>query len=135
VHLLVMMVLALDLSAIKTEPNLERRSDRAADNAVVAFDAAREAFDGGNIEKAKAALDEVRESVDLAYQSLEESGKDARRNPKFFKKAELKTRDLLRRLEGMAKAVSIEDRALVEKVRDRVAQVHDDLIKDIMKKK
>jgi hypothetical protein len=134
-HALLIVCLAFDLSAIKMEPNLERRSDRAIDNASAAMDAARDAASAGDEAKTRAAHEEVRDSVDLSYQSLVDSGKSARRNPKFFKRAELKTRELMRRLEGLAQAVDAEDRIFVESVRDRVSKVHDDLIQDIMQKK
>ena len=132
---LLILCLAFDLAAIKLEPNLERRSERAMDNAAAAMDTARDASGAGEPEKARAALKELRESVDLAYQSLVDSGKSARRNPKFFKRAELKTRELMRRLEGLAQAIDSDDRPFVENVRDRVSKVHDDLIHDIMQKK
>ena len=134
-HALMILCLAFDLAAIKMEPNLERRSDRAIDNASAAMDAARDASSAGESEKVKAAVEELRDSVDLAYQSLVDSGKSARRSPKFFKRAELKTRELMRRLEGLAQAVDAEDRVFVVSVRDRVSQVHDNLIQDIMQKK
>ena len=130
---LLILCLAFDLAAIKLEPNLERRSELALGNASAAMDAARDA--ATDDAKLKAALQELRESVDLAYQSLVDSGKSARRNPKFFKKAELKTRELMRRLEGLAQAVDSDDRVLVHSVRERVSKVHDDLIQDIMQKK
>src|SRR5258706_2005607 len=117
------MLLAFDLGSIKNEPNLEKRSELALDYANTALDQAREAYNAGDVAKTEAALGELRESVELAYQSLEETGKDARRNPKFFKRAELKTRELMRRLDGLRSTVGFEDRALVEKVRDRVAEV------------
>ena len=132
-HALLILCLAFDLAAIKLEPNLERRSELALGNASAAMDVARDA--AADDAKLKAALQELRESVDLAYQSLVDSGKSARRNPKFFKKAELKTRELMRRLEGLAQAVDADDRVLVESVRGRVSKVHDDLIQDIMQKK
>ena len=132
---LLILCLAFDLASIKLEPNLERRSERAIDNASAAMDAARDASSAGEAEKTRAALEEVRDSVDLAYQSLVDSGKSARRNPKFFKRAELKTRELMRRLEGLAQSVDSDDRVFVESVRDRVSKVHDDLIQDIMQKK
>ncbi|MGD1097509.1 MAG: hypothetical protein ABSB35_36665 [Bryobacteraceae bacterium] len=135
ITLLTSGVLATDLASIKTEPNLEKRSDLALDNAGTALDLARTAYNSGDVAKTGTALDEVVESVDLAYHSLEETGKDARRNPRPYKRAELKTRELLRRLEGIRELVSFEDRALVEKVRDRVAQVHDELLQGIMSKK
>jgi uncharacterized coiled-coil DUF342 family protein len=132
---LLILCLAFDLAAIKLEPNLERRSERALDNASTAMDTARDDAAAGDLAKVKADLDELRDSVDLAYQSLVDSGKSARRNPKFFKKAELKTRELMRRLEGLAQAVDADDRPAVETVRERVSKVHDDLIHDIMQKK
>jgi uncharacterized coiled-coil DUF342 family protein len=132
---LLILCLAFDLAAIKLEPNLERRSERALDNASAAMDTARDDAAAGDLAKVKADLDELRDSVDLAYQSLVDSGKSARRNPKFFKKAELKTRELMRRLEGLAQAVDADDRPAVETVRERVSKVHDDLIHDIMQKK
>lgn len=132
---LLILCLAFDLASIKSEPNLERRSERAVDNASAAMDLARDASSASDSLKIKAALEEVRDSVELAYQSLIESGKSARRNPKFFKRAELKTRELMRRLEGLAQAVDSDDRIFVESVRERVSKVHDDLIQDIMQKK
>src|SRR5579859_6295362 len=136
-HALLILCLSLnmaaDLASIKQEPNLERRSERALENATSAMDTARDA--ASDDAKLKVSLEELRDSVDLCYQSLVESGKSARRNPKFFKKAELKTRELMRRLEGLAQAVDSEDRTFVESVRERVSKVHDDLIQDIMQKK
>ncbi len=72
--------------------------------------------------------------MELSFQSLEETGKSARNN-KYYKRAELRTRELLRRLDGLRDLVGFEERSLVEKVRDRVAEVHDDLLKGIMSKK
>jgi hypothetical protein len=132
---LMIFCLAFDLAAIKLEPNLERRSERALDNASAAMDLARDASSAGDTEKLKTAVTELRDSVDLAYQSLLDSGKSARRNPKFFKKAELKTRELMRRLQGLSQAVDADDRVFVDTVHDRVSKVHDDLIQDIMQKK
>src|SRR5215472_1121709 len=129
-YALLILFLALDIASIKNEPNPERRSERAIENADSAFDAARQAYGGGDVDKTRAHLDELRESVDLAYQSLGESGKDPRKSSKF-KHAELKTRELVRRLDGLARAASVEDRVFVEKIRDRVAEVHDNLLKDI----
>jgi hypothetical protein len=73
--------------------------------------------------------------VDLAYESLSATGKDPRRDPKFFKRAELRTRELLRRLEGLGESVSFSDRSMVERVRDRVSAVHDDLINGVLTKR
>ena len=72
--------------------------------------------------------------MELAFESLEESGKNARNN-KYFKRAELRTRELMRRIDGLRESVSFDDRALIDKLRDRVIDVHDELLKSIMGKK
>jgi len=129
------LALAFDLAGVKSEPNLEKRSELALTNANSALDAARDSYNQGDFDKTKTELDEVEQSVDLAYQSLSATGKDPRRDPKFFKRAELRTRELLRRLEGLGETVSFADRSMVEKVRDRVSAVHDDLINGVLTKR
>lgn len=129
-----LLLVALDLNAIRNEPNLEKRSDLALDYANTALDAARDAYNAGDDTKSQAELTEVADSVDLSWHSLTDSGKYARNNS-HFKHAELKTRELLRRLDGLRDLVSGDDRGMVEKVRAHVAQVHDELIEGIMSKK
>lgn len=133
-HWILALALALDLAGVKSEPNLEKRSELALDYANQALDAARESYSHGEFEKTQAQLDEVGASVDVAYQALEKTGKDPRRNPKFFKRAELRTRELLRRLDSMLQTVSYSDREPVEKLHARVAEVHDNLLEGIMSK-
>ena len=125
----------VDLASIQQEPNPERRSQLAMDYAGTALDAARSAYQSSDLEKTQTSLTEVGAAVDLAYDSLQQSGKEARRDPKFFKRAELSTRQLLRRIEGLAQSMSFEDRVAAEKIRDRVATIHDDLLQGIMGKR
>ena len=126
---------AADLASIQQEPSLERRSQLAMDFAGAALDAARTAYQASDLEKTKTSLSEVGDAVDLAYDSLQQTGKEARRDPKFFKSTELATRQLLRRIQGLTESMSFEDRAVAEKLRDRVAAIHDDLLQGIMSKK
>jgi len=134
-HLILVLTLAFDLTTVQTEPNLEKRSERALDNANVALNAARDDYNSGNYDRSQNELQEVRDSVELAYQSLSDTGKDPRKSPKFFKQAELRTRELLRRIEGLAQGMSQVDRGALEKVRDRISEVHDNLLKGIMSKR
>ena len=126
---------AADLDAVKQEPNLERRSERAMEAAGGALDQAREAYQAGDSDRGRAAAEEVGASVDLAQQSLEQTGKDARRNPKFFKKTEMAVRQLLRRIEALKQNVNFDDQPVVERLRQHVSDVHDELIRNIMGKK
>lgn len=131
---LLILCLAADLNSIRSEPNLERRSEIALDYATAQLDAARDAYNGGEAPKMQAALGELKEAVDLCFRSLQETGKNARNN-KHFKHAELKTRELLRRLDGLRESVGFGDREAVEQVRMKVAEVHDELLQGIMSKK
>ena len=126
---------AIDLASIQQEPNLERRNQLAIQSANSALDAARTTYQANDLDKTRASLDEAGEAVTLAYDSLKQTGKEARRDPKFFKRTELATRQMLRRIEGMAEAMNFEDRSLIDKLRERVATIHESLIEDIMGKK
>ena len=67
---------AADLKQAMAESDLEKRSALALDNAHVALKAAREAYQKGENDRMAAAIDEVERSVDLAYDSLTQTGKD-----------------------------------------------------------
>ncbi len=132
---LMITFLAFDLAAVRQEPNPERRSELALENAGAALGYLRDAYQAGDFEKTKVEASEIEESVTLAYGSLQESGKDPRREPKFFKRAEMSTRQLLRRLDGVIESMSVPDRAILLVVRDRVSDIHDELLNGIMRKK
>lgn len=85
-------VASAQLDQARAEPNLEKRSKLALDNAVVALKAAREAYRSGDTAGANAKAEEIEESVDLAYTSLTQTGKNPRKSPRWFKHAEMETR-------------------------------------------
>jgi hypothetical protein len=132
---LMIAALAFDLASVRQEPNPERRSDLALENAAAALTECGQAYKNGDLEKTRAEASEIEQSVTLSYDSLRETGKDPRRSPKFFKRAELSTRQLVRRLDGLIESMSMSDRAILLMVRDRVSEIHDELLSGIMKKK
>jgi hypothetical protein len=134
-HLLLTLVLALDLTGIKAEPKLEKRSELALQYADSQVDAAREAYKKGDMDASKAALGEVQAGVQLSYDSLMATGKDPRRNSRPFKQAEKATRQILRRLDSLSDLMSALDRSAVEPVQRTVSDIHDKLITGIMGKK
>ena len=77
----------------------------------------------------------MQESVDLAYDSLKSTGKDPRRNPKWFKPAEIQTRDLLRKVESLQLDMNFQDRPMMDKLKARLQQVHEDLLQGLMEGK
>lgn len=124
-----------DLAAVKTEPNLEKRSRLALDNAEQALKSARAAYNKGETPQVETGLTEVRESVELAEASLKETGKNPRKSPKWFKRAEIQTRDLLRKLDSFDQEMGVADRPMLVPVKTKVQQVHDDLLLGVMEGK
>jgi hypothetical protein len=127
--------LRADLKKALAEPDLGKRSKLALDNAFAAYQAARDAYRKDDMQQTQASIDEVGQSVDLAYQSLDDTGKNPRKSPTWFKKAELATRDLSRRLASFEDEMSYPDRPMLEKLKARVQQVHDDLLLGLMEGK
>ena len=134
-HLFLTLMLALDLTGIKAEPKLEKRSALALQFADSALDSARELYKKGELDACRSALGEVESGVQLSYDSLLATGKDPRRNSKPFKDAEKSTRQILRRLDNLSDLMSAFDRGAVEPARITISDIHDKLIMGIMGKK
>lgn len=132
VLMLVMAAVTGDLNSIRNEPNPSKRSEMALEYANSAMDNARDANAAGDVAKTKAALDQVRQAVELAYETVSDQ---QHRSTRDFKRAELKTRELLRRIDGLSQLMDVVDRPAADKVRARVAEIHDDLLQGIFAKK
>ncbi|MEZ5400058.1 MAG: hypothetical protein R2729_10360 [Bryobacteraceae bacterium] len=124
-----------DLDAVKAEPNLEKRSELALKNADLALDLARKAYSEGDRNSLDEALNEAIASLDLCQESLEESGRNARKKPKYFKKAEIGARKYLRRLDSFRNEMSVADRPTIEPVVERAHKLQEDILHAIMGKK
>lgn len=133
--LLMSGVLCADLQQAKDEPNLGKRSMLALDHAFDALTQARDAYVKGESSQVKAFVKEIQESVALAETSLHETGKNPRKNPKWFKRAETSTRDLLRRLDGFQQSMDVADRPVLDAVKAQVQQVHEDLLLGVLEGK
>jgi hypothetical protein len=124
-----------DLKAALAEHDLGRRSKLALDNAGAALKAAREAYQQGDNKALGAAAKEIQESVDLAWDSLESTGKNPRKSPRWFKQAEIETRNLLKKLETLQHDMGFEDRPVLDTAKARRQKVHDDLLTGLMEGK
>jgi len=121
-----------DLKAALAERDLGKRSKLALDNAAETLKAARAALQAGENEKIAASAAEMKESVDLAYDSLKSTGKDPRKSPKWFKHAEIATRDLLKKLDTLQQDMNFQDRSVLSELKTRLQQVHDELLVGLM---
>jgi hypothetical protein len=127
--------LQADLKAALAEHDLGKRSKLALENAGAALKTAREAYQKGDNTAVTAAAREIQESVDLAWDSLESTGKNPRKSPRWFKQAEIETRTLLKKLETLQHDMSFEDRAVLDNAKARLQKVHDDLLTGLMEGK
>lgn len=129
-----MTVLAADLSQLNSEANLEKRSDLALNLANQALDDAKKAYEESP-QAFPGHIRDMKEAVELSYRALEDTGKAARRNPKYFKRAELRLRALLKRLDNLEHEISSEDREPVNAAKKRIGEVHEQILFEIMSKK
>ncbi|HOL72044.1 MAG TPA: hypothetical protein PKW45_11415, partial [Bryobacteraceae bacterium] len=60
------------------------------------------------------------------------TGKDPSRSPKHFKRAEIRTRELLKRLADFREQMSALDRDSIDRISESIQKIHDDLLAGIM---
>ena len=128
-------LLPADLKIALNEHDLGKRSKLALDNAGAALKEAREAYQKGDDKALAAAAVEIEDSVSLAWDSLESTGKNPRKSPRWFKQAEIETRNLLKKLDTLQHDLGFEDRPVLDKAKARLQKVHDDLLKGVMEGK
>ena len=123
--------LRADLGKAKAESNLGRRAHLALENAKVQFRAASEADKAGDWEKTTAALGEVRDSVELDYAALKETGRTPRKSGDY-KNLEIETRRLSRSLGDLLLNMSPDEREQMSPIEAYVRHVHDEVLESIM---
>ena len=128
-------LLPADLKVALNEHDLGKRSKLALDNAGAALKEAREAYQKGDDKALAAAAAEIEDSVALAWDSLESTGKNPRKSPRWFKQAEIETRNLLKKLDTLQRDLGFEDRPVLDKAKARLQKVHDDLLRGVMEGK
>ena len=137
--LLIPLVVTADKSAelarIKAEPHAEKRARAALDYADETLREARDVYAKGDTAATSARLEDLEQSVELADSSLKATGKNPGRSPKNFKSAELKIRELLRKLDSFREEMSVADRPVMERVIAEVQKIHDALLDSIMGKR
>ncbi len=121
--------------AVMAEQNLEKRSEKALQAAQRFLDELRKSGGLHDLAKLQAGLGNIRAGVELCIDSLEASGKNARRNPKYFKKAEIGLRKLNRQLEDLRVALPVDDRHYAADLLAYTHQVQEDLLLGIFTKK
>jgi hypothetical protein len=132
---LVLLAFAIDFDAVKAEPVLEKRAQRALDFAQERLTAARKHYEAAEDAEFTSALSDTAEGVEYCLATLEEIGKHPSKNVRNYKPSEMRVRDLLRRLVTLRNDASIELRPAVADCEKRVSAVHDALLNGVMSKR
>jgi hypothetical protein len=125
----------VSLVQVKAEPDPERRAKAAIDFAATAERDAEAAFSNGNMQDVAAQLNTMKESMEVTRDSLVASRKTPGRSPQLYKYFELRSHELLIRLEDFERRMSFEDRDVMAVPKARVQEIHDSWFDGIMGRK
>jgi hypothetical protein len=135
VLLLLAQQASLSLDQIRADTNLEHRAHAAIEYSAVAERNAEAAYTRGEMPGVVAELKNMADAVELARQSLDQTGKSAMRHPGPYKFGELRTQEMLVRLGDLERKMDAEERPVVEGPKSKVQEIHDAWFDDIMSKK
>ncbi len=124
-----------DLKSAAAEPNRVKRARLALANGERAALKAGEACKGADYERCNALLTEIQESVELASKSLGESGINARRSPRHFKDAEVRSHKILRLVEPLRVYVHPDDMEHFDAVQRRISEINGEFLSAVLGKK
>jgi hypothetical protein len=120
-----------DLTKVRAEPRPVQRARMAMDNANDQLGSASKSYRTGGLAAARAALDEMLDSVKLAKQSLDQTGRNPR-NSNDYKNLELKTRALLKKLGSLVESMSFQEREALKPLVDELQEIHEDTLMAVM---
>jgi hypothetical protein len=123
-----------DLAKVRAETRPAQRARLAMDNANDQLGRAAKNHKESGLATARAALDEVLGSVELAKESLDQTGKNPR-SSSDYKNLELKTRALLKKLGALVGSMSFQEREELTPMVDALHKIHDDTLMAIMEGK
>lgn len=120
------------LAEIEAIADRETRSRRALAFAWDQLDIVSKAYRDNDLAVGRQALEDIGEAVDLAVSSLEATGKYARRHPRHFKHAEIRTRKLLVQLQQLQRKLYLGDQADFEGLIERIESANARLLRGLM---
>jgi hypothetical protein len=123
------------LDQIRAEPNLEHRAHLAIEFGATAERSAEAAYSKGDMAGVETELKTMAAAIELAQKSLQQTGKSAMRHPGPFKFGELRTEDMLVRLNDLDKKMEPDERQVLEAPRAKVQEIHDHWFDELMSKK
>jgi len=115
----------------QSERNLYKRVEKGLEVADGQLDEARKIYREGDPYKAQEQLKTALDTAMEAYQMIVDSGEDMRRRAGRFKKMEIQVRGIYRKLEDYHMQVDILDRGPVDRTRETLGKMQDNLLKSM----
>lgn len=122
------LLLAADLASIKADPDPARRGQKALEYLNARIADARAAME--QPAALKAAADEMVASAETAGEAYSHVRKTS-----DIKKAEVRTREILRKIETLRQDVPVDDRALVETAEAKVRALQESLLQYVLRRR
>ncbi len=123
------------LGPIRAEEDLEKRSKLALEYARNSIGKVAAAYEDADRETARAILASILEAAQLSEESLDDTGKVARKKPKHFKRAEIGTRKLLGDLKDLDRTLTFDEREDLKPIIERLEEINNRLLQRIMRKR
>lgn len=123
------MIVAGQIPELDSEPDVVKRSQRALAMAESFFEDARQAYNGNEIKKGDARLEDMTKALEVCVAAL-----NAAHKSRLYKPAELRVMTLSRRLHTLVGDISVEDRGWAEFTERQVETVHEKLLLGVMRK-
>jgi hypothetical protein len=123
------------LDQVRGDPNPEHRAHSAIEFAAIAERNAEAAYSKADMTAVAAELKTMADAIELADQSLKETGRSAMRHPGPYKFGELKTQEMLVRLGDLDHRMEPDERSALDGPRSKVQEIHDAWFDGIMSKK
>ena len=120
------------LAEVEAIADRETRSRRALAFAWDQLEITGKAYQDDNLAAGRQALERIGEAVDLAVSSLEATGKYARRHPRHFKHAEIRTRKLLVQLRELQRKLYLGDQSDFDGLIERIETANARLLRGLM---
>lgn len=120
------------LAVISAEREPEKRYWKALEFAIATVNTARQKYEAGNLDEFRSSLILVEKSVQLSDKTLRSTGKDPAKNPKHFKRAEQRIREIVKKLAGLEDTVAVDDRATVRPIRENLQKLQEEMVMDIV---
>jgi hypothetical protein len=125
----------LSLDQIRADSNPEHRAHSAIEYAIAAERSAEAAYSRSDMQGVTNELKNMADAIELARQSLDQTGKSAMRHPAPYKFGELRTQEMLVRLGDLERKMDVDERPVLVGPLAKVQEIHDAWFDGIMSKK